>query len=78
MDMNLSKLWEMGGQGSLGSQRVGLELETEQQQKLNVVIILQYIQISKHYTVHLKLIKFYINNTSTSKKELKGLCCQTK
>ena len=49
------------------SQRDGLNLETEQQ-KLNVVIILQYIQISNHYAVHLKLIKRYINNTSTLKK----------
>ena len=53
-DMNLSKLQEMEDKEAW-CRRVGLNLETEQQ-KLNAVIILQYIQISNHCVAHLKLI----------------------
>ena len=53
-DMNLSKLQEMEDKEAW-CRRVGLNLETKQQ-KLNAVIILQYIQISNHCVAHLKLI----------------------
>ena len=54
------------------SQRDGLNLETEQQ-KLNVVIILQYIQISNHYDVHWKLIQSYMSITSQFLKKVKEM-----
>ena len=34
--------------------------------RLIVVIIFQYIQISHHYVVHLKLIMLYVNYTTHS------------